>query len=95
MVIDDSNTSRAPSSVAALKLDSPSLNGVKRISVVLTRARSEACNDNLEINQLIDSLIDQRHLSYINIAAFCLSSLQEKNELLKPLLDGVKKFQGT
>ena len=64
------------------------------VSVVLTQAGPQT-SDHLEINQLIDNLVDNGWLSYINIAGLCLSSLQEKNEMLKPLLDGVKMFQGS
>ena len=81
------------SSVGTLKLDSTSANEAKSITVVLIQAGA-GTGDQLEFNQIIDALMDNRMLSYINIAALCLSSEQEKHEMLKPLLDGVKNFQG-
>ena len=82
------------SSVTTLEIDNESPNeaAIKTVSVVLTQA-GPVTSDQLEINQLIDNLIDDGWLSYVNIAALCFSSPQEKNELLKPLLDGIKKFQ--
>lgn len=84
------DTSSEQSSASAPKLSSGE---AKSITVVLTQG-GPGTSDQLEINQMIDALIDDAWLSYANIAALCLSSLQEKNEMLKPLLDGVKNLQG-
>ena len=45
---------------------------------------------------MIDSLVDNGWLSYDNIVGLCcLSSLEEKNKILKPLVDNIKMFQGS
>ena len=90
-----SDTVREQSSVATLKLDNtPSSEDAKSVTVVLTQG-GPGTSDQLEINQMIDGLVDNGWLSYANIAGLCLSSLEEKNKILKPLVDGVKMFQGS
>ena len=90
-----SDTLREQSSVATLKLDNtPSSEDAKSVTVVLTQG-GPGTSDQLEFNQMIDGLVDNGWLSYANIAGLCLSSLEEKNKILKPLVDGVKMFQGS
>ena len=89
-----SDASREQSSVATLKLDSTSSSeDAKSVTVVLTQD-GPGTNEQSEINQMIDSLVDNGWLSYDNIVGLCLSSLEEKNKILKPLVDSVKMFQG-
>ena len=89
-----SDTLREQSSVATLKLDNtPSSEDANSVTVVLTLDGPET-SDKLEINQMIDDLVDNGWLSYANIAGLCLSSLEEKNKILRPMVDGVKMFQG-
>ena len=90
-----SDTLREQSSVATLKLDNtPSSEDAKSVTVVLTQG-GPGTSDQLEFNQMTDGLVDNGWLSYANIAGLCLSSLEEKNKILKPLVDGVKMFQGS
>ena len=92
---NNSDASREQSSVATLKVDNTSSSeDAKSVTVVLTQD-GPGTSDQLEINQMIDGLVDNGWLSYVNIASLCLSSLEEKNKILKPLADGIKMFQGS
>ena len=90
-----SDTLREQSSVATLKLDNTSPSEYANCVTVVLTLDGPGTSDQLEINQMIDGLVDNGWLSYVNIAGLCLSSLEEKNKILKPLVDGVKMFQGS
>ena len=90
-----SDTLREQSSVATLKLDNTSFSEYANSVTVVLTPDGPGTTDQLEINQMIDGLVDNGWLSYANIAGLCLSSLEEKNKILKPLVDGVKMFQGS
>ena len=89
------DTLREQSSVATLKLDNTSSSEYANSVTVVLTLDGPGSSDQLEINQMIDGLVDNGWLSYANIAGLCLSSLEEKNKILKPFVDGIKMFQGS
>lgn len=81
------------SSLATMKLGNMTSSGVGSITVVLTHSGPKT-KDQLEINQLIDFLMDNKILYYCNVVHLCLLPLPQKVIMLKQLAEYTKTLKG-